>query len=153
MGIFSSYAESKFLTKQEITAIQDAIGTQEKRTSGEIRLYLESRCKFIDPVDRAKQLFAELLMHQTKERNAVLIYIAHRDKQLAIWGDTGIHEILGTDFWNAQVHQMIQEFGKGKFADGIMKLISEIGDALHVHFPYNQDTDTNELPNDIVFGK
>ncbi|MFZ9662032.1 MAG: TPM domain-containing protein [Chitinophagaceae bacterium] len=153
MGIFSRYAGSKFLSKQEISAIQQAIGIQEKRTSGEIRLYLESRCKFMDPVERAKELFTELQMHQTKERNAVLIYIAHQDRQLAIWGDTGIHEILGTDFWNAQVHHMILEFGKGNFAEGISKLISEVGDALHVHFPFDKDSDTNELSDDIIFGK
>jgi hypothetical protein len=30
--------------------------------------------------------------------------------------------------------------------------VIDIGDALHTHFPFDNDTDKNELPDDIVFG-
>jgi uncharacterized membrane protein len=32
-------------------------------------------------------------------------------------------------------------------------VVKEIGDALIYHFPYLENVDKNELPDDIVFGK
>jgi len=48
---------------------------------------------------------------------------------------------------------MLQHFNKANYADGIATVVKEIGDALHTHFPYDEHTDKNELPDDIVFGK
>jgi uncharacterized membrane protein len=31
--------------------------------------------------------------------------------------------------------------------------VIQIGEALTTHFPYDNDTDKNELPDQIVFGK
>lgn len=153
MGIFSGKSGNSFLSNQQIETVKDAIGIQEKRTSGEIRVYIENRCRFIDPVDRAIELFNELQMHQTRQRNAVLLYIAFKDRQIAILGDIGIHEILGKPFWDAEVQKMVQEFGKGLFAEGILKIVEDIGNALYIHFPYDEEKDTNELSDDIIFGK
>ena len=35
---------------------------------------------------------------------------------------------------------------------GIRQCVLDIGEALKSNFPYNKDTDINELPDDIVFG-
>ncbi len=48
---------------------------------------------------------------------------------------------------------MIGHFDKENFANGIRQCITDVGEALHFHFPYDGDTDKNELPDDIVFGK
>jgi uncharacterized membrane protein len=37
--------------------------------------------------------------------------------------------------------------------NGIISMVRDIGEALHKHFPYNEKSDENELPNDIVFGE
>jgi uncharacterized membrane protein len=37
--------------------------------------------------------------------------------------------------------------------EAILSVVHDIGRALHTHFPYARDTDKNELPDDIVFGK
>ncbi|MDT2405363.1 TPM domain-containing protein, partial [Enterococcus avium] len=83
-------------------AIVAAIKEAEHRTSGEIRIYVEGRCYLVNPVHRAMEIFAELRMDKTAERNAVLLYIAMKDRQLAIYGDAGIHDKVGTAFWNDQ---------------------------------------------------
>lgn len=132
-----------------ITAIQDA----ERRTSGEIRVFVESRCKFVDPLDRAMELFFGLKMDQTQARNGVLVYVAIKDRQLALYGDKGIHEKVGTAFWDQQVRHMLTHFNRADYADGIAGVVTGIGEALYRHFPYDRDSDTNELPDDIVFGK
>lgn len=129
-----------------------AIRFAEKQTSGELRLFVESRCKYINPVDRAIELFSELKMHNTKDRNGVIIYIAMKDRQLAIYGDEGIHNRLGQEFWTKEVNTMIDEFHAEHFTDGIVKIIGDIGQALKTHFPYDKE-DNNELEDGIVFGK
>lgn len=142
-----------FFTAKEKEMITAGIKAAELNTSGEVRIFVESRCKFVNAVDRAEEIFAQLNMFQTEQRNAVLIYVALKDKQLAVFGDKGIHEKVGTAFWNEGVKQMIQFFNKENYAEGIASVATQIGDALAFHFPYNKLTDVNELPDDIVFGR
>jgi uncharacterized membrane protein len=114
---------------------------------------VESRCRFVDPLDRAAEVFAILKMGQTSSHNAVLIYIAVKDHQLAILGDQGIHEKVGEEFWTKEVNHILSEFGQDHYADALTKVIHDIGNALKYHFPYDRQTDINELPDDIVFGR
>lgn len=135
--------------QQIVTAIQHA----EQRTSGEIRVYIESRCRYVDPMDRAAEVFAGLHMEKTAARNAVLVYVALKDRQLALFGDKGIHEKVGSEFWNERVKNILGHFNKADYAGGLARIITEIGEALHRHFPFDKGTDKNELPDDIVFGR
>jgi uncharacterized membrane protein len=134
---------------QIVSAIQSA----EKCTSGEIRVYVESHCRYVDPLDRASEIFAALGMEKTAARNAVLVYVALKDRQLAIYGDRGIHQKVGDVFWNQQVANILTHFNKANYAGGIGAVVGAIGKALEQHFPYDRGTDINELPDDIVFGR
>ena len=49
--------------------------------------------------------------------------------------------------------KMLLEFKNRKLADGICRGIHDLGEALKLYFPYNSDTDKNELPDEIVFGR
>jgi uncharacterized membrane protein len=92
-------------------------------------------------------------MQKTDDRNAVLLYVAMKDRQLAVFGDEGIHEKVGNEYWNNAVQKMISNFNRENYAAGISEVIKDIGAALTKNFPFNNDTDKNELPDDIVFGK
>lgn len=153
MNLFSRLFPSKpFFTDEEQQRIIAAIRASEKRTSGEIRVFIESKCSYVDAVDRAAEIFFGLQMEKTEDRNGVLLYIATKDHQLAIFGDKGIHEKVGSAFWNTEVRKILNEFSKNNYADGIVKIVNEIGEALVTHFPYESE-DRNELPDDIVFGR
>ena len=130
-----------------------AIKDTELSTSGEVRVFIENQCTFVDAVDRAVEVFYSLKMQETRHRNATLVYVALKDKQLAVFGDEGIYSKTGKDFWNNAVRNMLQYFNKENYADGIADVVKKIGDALALHFPYEAATDKNELPDDIVFGK
>lgn len=149
--LFTSNA-THFFPADEEERMVEAIRFAEQKTSGEIRLFVESHCKFLDPVDRAIEVFGELRMQETKDRNGVLLYIAMKGHQLAIYGDKGIHERLGQDFWTSEIRTILAEFGQQHYADGIIKVIHDIGEALKTHFPFERG-DSNELKDDIVFGK
>lgn len=142
----------EFFSPDERKKIVDAIRASEKRTSGEIRVFVESRCSYVEPLDRAVEIFYGLKMEETEDRNAVLLYLAMKDRQLAVYADKGIHEKMGTGFWQTEVNKMISLFNTTQYGDGIAGIVSEIGIALHYHFPY-EDDDKNELPDDIVFGR
>ena len=154
MGILSFFKKEKdFFTTEEKLQVVEAVRDAEKMTSGEVRVFVESHCSFIDAIDRAAELFFEMEMDKTKERNAVLLYVAMKDKQLAIFGDEGIHQKVQSDYWNREVEKMICNFNKKDYAAGISEVVADIGEALTEYFPYNKETDKNELPDEIIFGK
>ena len=140
-------------TDAEEAAIVDAIRIAEQRTSGEVRVFIESRCRYVDAFDRAAEVFFHLKMDQTEMRNATLVYVAIKDHQLAVFGDEGIHCKVAKGFWETEVGNMLQEFDKDNIPQGIIGVVRDIGQALYQHFPYDAKTDKNELPDDIVFGR
>lgn len=142
----------QYFSESEKEIITSAIQTAERSTSGEVRVFIENKCRFVNALDRAIEVFYQLKMQQTNQRNAVLVYVALKDKQLAIFGDEGIHIKVGETFWNHSVAEMIQFFNKENYAEGIAEVILKIGIALQLHFPYDKNTDANELPDEIVFG-
>ena len=152
MRLFPWQKRKEFFSHEENEMILQAIRNAEQQTSGEIRVYIENHCRFVDPMDRAGEIFFGLKMDQTKDRNGVLVYIALRDRQLAILGDEGIHQQVGKEFWEKEVQEMIDEFHADHYATGLAKVVTEIGEALKTYFPYEGGSDKNELPDDIVFG-
>ena len=104
-------------------------------------------------LDRAVQLFNNLEMEKTELRNAVLFYLAVKDRQLAIYADKGIHEAAGGDYWKKAVKEILSVFSKENKTEGIISSVHLIGQALKTHFPYDEEVDKNELPDEIVFGK
>lgn len=151
--MLSIFKRKDFFSPQERARIIDAIRVAEMQTSGEIRLFVESRCRYLDPVDRATEIFWGLKMDHTVERNGVLIYVAVRDHQLAVIGDEGIHQRVGSSFWDNEVRRMLKHFQHKEYVEGIVAIVEDIGIALKTNFPYVSSTDKNELPDDIVFGK
>mgnify|MGYP001548770808 FL=1 len=142
-----------FFSPEENEQIVHSIQEAEMQTSGEVRVFVESRCKYVDALDRAAEIFTKLHMEKTALRNGVLFYIAIKDKQLAIFADKGIQQVTGDKHWENEVKEILKVFSKDSVVAGITTSIFKIGEALKTHFPYNKDVDKNELPDEIVFGK
>jgi uncharacterized membrane protein len=90
-------------------------------------------------------------MHTTRERNAVLIFVAPRAHKFAVVGDKAIHEKCGDEFWQRIVDGMRAHFRNEKFSHALVGAINEIGNLLAAHFP-RRPMPTNELPDQIVEG-
>jgi uncharacterized membrane protein len=140
-----------FLSKTEEQEIIEAIVIAEKNTSGEIRVHIEENCT-IPSMERAKEVFHFLNMDATKLKNGVLFYICTKTKSFAILGDRGINDLVAPDFWNSTKDVVIEKFKNGQYKDGLIKGIIEAGKQLKKYFPYNNETDTNELSNEISRG-
>ena len=136
---------------EEHQRILSAIHDAEKDTSGEIRLFVEKDCKG-DVLDRAAFIFGELKMHKTELRNGVLFYIATGSHKFAVLGDAGINTKVSADFWDHIKEAMKKHFASGDLVTGLSEGIRMGGKALKEYFPYKPG-DTNELSNEIEFGK
>lgn len=141
------------LTASDKQQLVEAIQLAEKNTSGEIRVFVESKLGKADALTRAKEIFFKNKMNETKERNGVLVYVAVNDKKIAIYADQGIYEKMGIEFWYTQVQEMTTHFKAMNYIIGISTVVHEIGIALQNHFPFDRSTDTNELSDEIMIGK
>ncbi|MCI2230220.1 TPM domain-containing protein [Polaribacter sp. MSW13] len=137
----------EFLSKEEEQEIISAIRIAEKNTSGEIRVHIESSTEK-DHYERALEVFYLLKMNNTKESNAVLLYVAVNDKKFVIYGDKGINEVVPKNFWNSTKDVIQNHFKQGHFKQGIVDGILKAGEELQIHFPW-QTNDENELSNEI----
>jgi uncharacterized membrane protein len=137
----------KFLTEAEEKEIISAIRIAELNTSGEIRVHIEASSKK-EHYERALEVFHFLKMDNTKDANAVLIYVAVKDKKFVIYGDKGIDKVVPKDFWNTIKDVIQNHFKQGDFKQGIVDGILKAGDELKTHFAW-QTNDTNELSNEI----
>ena len=145
--------KKSFFPEEDTRVIVKAIRHAENQTSGEVRVFVESRCSWVDAMDRAKEIFFSLKMDKTEQRNAVLVYVAIKDRQLAVFGDEGIHQKVGNEYWNRVVGEMLASFNTNNYGEGIGNCVIQIGDALKTHFPFNRETDNNEIPDEIVLGR
>ncbi len=128
----------------------NAIKQAELNTSGEIRVHIQKSVKS-DIFEVAKDKFEELGMTATEQRNGVLIFVAAKDKKMAIMGDHGINEAVPEGFWQSTVDAMIEFFKKDDLIGGMEAGILKAGEALKEYFPYQSD-DVDELNNEVSIG-
>ena len=152
--MFSLFKKKPLLDKQAQQKIEACIYEAESKTSGEIRVYMEGKCKHTDPLERAKEVFAQLEMYKTEARNAILVYVALEDKKFALFGDKIIYEKAGgPQFWEKAAAQLTGHLKKNEITEGLSNCILQLGEALSVQFPANPASKSNELSDEIVFGK
>jgi uncharacterized membrane protein len=126
-----------------------AIRNAEAKTSGEIRVFIQRGKLNADALIPAQKKFHQLRMHRTRERNAVLIFVAPRAHKFAVVGDKAIHEKCGDEFWQRVVDRMRVHFQNEKFSHALVDAINEIGKLLAAHFPKTPEN-ANELPDRIA---
>jgi uncharacterized membrane protein len=141
----------EFLGKLEHDRIVRAIREVESKTSGEIRVFIQRGKLNADPLPVAQKKFQQLGMHKTRERNAVLIFVAPRAHKFAVVGDQAVHEKCGEQFWQRIVEKMRAHFQHEKFSSALTDAIEEVGKVLAAHFP-KSTANANELPDDVIEG-
>ncbi|MCK3654302.1 hypothetical protein A4G19_00525 [Pasteurellaceae bacterium Macca] len=147
MGFLSIFQRRLPLDTQKI---EQAIAHLEQHTSAELRVVVERRAKkCTSAIARANQLFHELQMAETAQRNGVLIYLSFKPHYVAVVGDEGIHQKVGEAFWQNIYQAMKADCQQGNFTDGICKAIQQIEQPLAEYFPILPD-DKNELANEVV---
>jgi uncharacterized membrane protein len=139
-----------FLHQLDDDRIVAAIAAAEANTSGEIRVFV-SDAQPADPVAAAKIYFEKMEMTKTRDRNGVLIFVAPLSRNFAVIGDEAVNSKCGEGFWRHIADDMTNYFKSGRFTDGIVYAITEVGAVLSQHFPRRTD-DVNELPDKVERG-
>ena len=137
------------LSDTDVSALVEAIKTAENHSTGEIRVHIDSSTE--QESERvAWEVFEKLQMHETKDRNAVLFHVNFAQKYLSIIGDKGIHEKVCQSFWDKIHAEMVADFAKGDYLQGLKNRILATGIELKKYFPVSEEN-PNELPDDVTF--
>lgn len=150
--MFGVLTRGALVKRIDITRVEAALTRAESRTSGEIRVSVAPF--FWGSVEKAAHLaFERLHMHQTAERNGVLLFVVPSRKRFQVLGDEGIHARVGQAFWDSVAQALSAHFHAGDFTRGLEEGIAAIGEGLAAHFPHQGEHDVNELPDTIDFGE
>jgi uncharacterized membrane protein len=129
--------------------VQRAIEDAERRTSGEIMVSFAPF--FVGSVQRAAEhAFDRLGVWRTRDRNGVLFFVVPSRRRFVVLGDTGIHRVVGDEFWQHVARAMSLRFHAGDVTGGLVEAIGEVGERLAAAFPYDAARDANELPDQPV---
>lgn len=137
-----------FIAQLDHPRLEAAIAAAEARTSGEIRVVVHRRA-IDDAVSFAQAEFLRLGMAKTRERNAVLLFVAPVSQAFAIIGDEGVHQKCGQTFWSELAAAMQDSFRRADYTGALVEGIERAGQLLAEHFPRRPD-DTNELPDGVI---
>ena len=143
------FFKKRLLSSEDDARLIKAIQLAETKTSGEIRVHIEKNCAG-DPLVECKKHFEKLNMHQTKDRNGILFFLAIGSKSFAVWGDEGIHQKVNDEFWKSITDCAIGYFKQNDYVTGIEKAVELCGEKLRLYFPLEVD-DKNELSNTISY--
>ena len=127
-----------------------AIGEAEKRTSGEIRVFISSQ-ETVHALKDAQTQFLRLGMQKTRERNGVLLFVAPRSRAFAVVGDEAVHARCGDGLWQEVAAAMEGHFKANRFTDALLLAVERLGGLLARHFPRRAD-DENELRDELERG-
>lgn len=118
-------------------------------TSGEICVHVTPHC-LGETLPQAEAVFNAKRLYRTMRRNAVLIYIAYKDRKLAVLGDQGINQLVPEGFWNEAIGVLTHHLQRHSPVEGICAAVALIGNKLKDYFPADRE-DINELSNEVSY--
>ncbi len=127
----------------------EMIGEAERDNRGEVRVHIENKCPTEDVLGRAKQLFAKLGMHKTRDDTAVLLYLAIEDRKVAVYAGEGIYGAAQEGFWSGVAAEVAGGFKAGDSLGGLCNALEMVGHLLREHAP-GDDSAGDELPNQVT---
>jgi uncharacterized membrane protein len=135
--------------------IEQAIAAGERTHRGQVCFAVEGALpplrvlRRLTPRERALEVFGLLRVWDTEENAGVLVYLLLADRDVEIVADRGIDRRAAPGAWQAICARMEAAFREGRFVDGVLVGIDEIGALLSAHFPHTGNV-PNELPDKPV---
>jgi len=135
-----------------LTAIEEAIEASEKLHRAEIRVAIEvaldvrALWRIKSARQRALEMFAELEVWNTRERNGVLIYVLLAERDVEIVADLGLDGRVEQSEWLRVCTVIEREFAAGHWRDGVLRGIEAATVLLTREFPANEPN-PNEQQN------
>lgn len=124
-----------------LSAIEEAVGNSEKLHRAEIRVAIETALdarallRVRTARERAHEVFAELEVWNTRERNGVLIYVLLAERDVEIVADSGFDGRIADGDWQHVCTVIEREFAAGRWRDGVLRGIEAATVLLVREFP------------------
>lgn len=138
-----------------LSAIEAQIRASESQHTGEIRFAVEAGLsgsalyQDLPARERAIDVFAQLRMWDTQQRNGVLIYLLLADHAVEIIADRGVNAHTGEQVWQQICDAMDAAFRERRYESGVLEGIRTVSALLEKHFPAS-GASRNELPDKVV---
>ena len=135
-----------------LKAIEGAVGASEKRHRAEIRFAIEvaldvrALWRVRTVRDRALEVFADLAVWSTAERNGVLIYVLLAERHVEIVADHGLTGRVSDAEWREVCALIEREFVQSRWREGALHGIEAATALLAREFPASGGN-RNEQPD------
>ncbi|MBT5570208.1 MAG: hypothetical protein HOJ90_03220 [Alphaproteobacteria bacterium] len=98
----------------------------------------------------AHQMFIDLNLSETEDRNAVLLFVALGERYVEVIADKGLQQKHGNSgAWDRIVASFVQDVREGDVADGFARAIDGCADVMAEHFP-NREGAPNRFPDRLI---
>jgi uncharacterized membrane protein len=135
-----------------LTAIEEAIEASETKHRAEIRVAVEvaldlgALWRLRSARERALEVFTELEVWDTAERNGVLLYVLIAERDVEIVADRGLDGRVSNDEWRQVCALIESQLAAGRWRDGILVGVEAATAILAREFPAT-GRNINEQPN------
>ena len=151
--VSTRWALTRRFPSATLDAIESAVKASEARHRGEIRFAVEAALdihalrRHETPRARAHEVFAELRVWDTRERNGVLIYILLAERVVEIVADRGFDGRVTEAEWRAVCTAIEGAYRDSRWRDGALLGIEAVTRLLVREFPRTGAPDVDEQPN------
>ena len=137
------------MSREDLERLHAKIAAAEQLTSAELRVVV-TRSSWFGIKNKARKLFTQHGLDKTEQRNAVMILVDIRSRELLIYGDEAVDARVGSEFWNDVRDAMVGEIRTAGLADGLATGIRLVGEKLATIFPAGS-ANRDELSNEVIF--
>lgn len=137
------------LPADDARRVADAVAQAERTTTAELKVVVTRYC-WGSLLYKGEALFHRHKLHETRDRNAVMILVVLANRELLLFGDKGIDEKVGEGFWAQTRDAMLGHLRDGRLADGLIAGIERVGGQLAEYFPAGADN-PDELGNEVAY--
>lgn len=151
--LFPRWGLTRRFPAETLDAIEAGVRESEREHRGEIRFALEGALeprdlwRTVAARDRALEVFAELEVWNTIEKNGVLIYVLLAEHDVEIVADHGLEGRVTQAEWQDVCAAMELAFRDGRWREGSLAGIGGVTRLLVREFPAGAEVNPDEQPN------
>ena len=135
-----------FLNEADLEALGEQFANLANESSAVIKIIILEECDDLD--HKVIELFKQYNLDKIDARNSVMFVIVLKTRELFILGDVGITQKVGEEYWEFLQDLIITEFKNGKFGNGILKGVDQLGVQLIKFFPGKQESN---IKSELIF--
>lgn len=141
-------AEARRWHGLDLDRIERALARAEATTSAEIRVAVSDWYFWGSTRRAAERAFRRLRMAATRNRNAVLLFLALRRRRFELLGDVAVDQRMGVEGWNRVAAALSDGLSSDDLTAGLERGIGVLAVELARCFPAAAEN-PNELPDTV----